>query len=111
MERVLESYSNNNINLYTSLLFLRNNQFNYRNGKQRFEMVYNGLDLTSKEEVYENLAKSFYKSLDNNQKELLVDYLYKLDRNIFRSVFLENVKEDELIRKYWIPFINEILNR
>ena len=28
---------------------------------------------------------------------------------MLRSVFLENVDEDEITRKYWIPFINEKL--
>lgn len=109
MERILESNTNNNINLYTSLLFLRNNNFDSRNGSQRFVVMYNSFDLTSKTEIYECLAKYFYRVLDNKQKEVLVDFLYTLDPNMLRNVFLENVNGDEIINKYWIPFINKKL--
>lgn len=109
MERVLESNTTNNINLYTSLLFLKNNQFNSRNGKQRFEAMYNNVDEVSKTEIYETIAKKFYNQISKEQKEELIDFLYHLDRKLLRTVFLENVKEDSITKKYWIPFINEQL--
>ena len=106
MERVLESNTNNNINLYTSLIFLRNNNFNSRNGNQRFEALYKNVDSTEQEEIYENIAKLYYKNLSDDNKNELIDFLYNLDPKMLRSVFLENVDEDEITRKYWIPFIN-----
>lgn len=106
MERVLESNTNNNINLYTSLIFLRNNNFNSRNGNQRFETLYKNVDSTEQEEIYENIAKLYYKNLSDDNKNKLVDFLYNLDPKMLRSVFLENVDEDIIIKKYWIPFIN-----
>ena len=106
MERVLESNTNNNINLYTSLIFLRNNNFNSRNGNQRFETLYKNVDSTEQEEIYENIAKLYYKNLSDDNKNELVDFLYNLDPKMLRSVFLENVDEDIIIKKYWIPFIN-----
>lgn len=109
MERVLESNTNNNINLYTSLIFLRNNNFNSRNGNQRFEALYKNVDSTEQEEIYENIAKLYYKNLSDDNKNELIDFLYNLDPKMLRSVFLENVNEDEITRKYWIPFINEKL--
>ena len=109
MERVLESNTNNNINLYTSLIFLRNNNFNSRNGNQRFEALYKNVDSTEQEEIYENIAKLYYKNLSDDNKNELIDFLYNLDTKMLRSVFLENVDEDEITRKYWIPFINEKL--
>ena len=109
MERVLESNTNNNINLYTSLIFLRNNNFNSRNGNQRFEALYKNVDSTEQEEIYENIAKLYYKNLSDDNKNELIDFLYNLDPKMLRSVFLENVDEDEITRKYWIPFINEKL--
>ena len=89
MERVLESNTNNNINLYTSLIFLRNNNFNSRNGNQRFETLYKNVDSTEQEEIYENIAKLYYKNLSDDNKNELVDFLYNLDPKMLRSVFLE----------------------
>ena len=109
MERVLESNTNNNINLYTSLLFLRDNRFDSRNGIKRFESVYYNCDDTSKEEIYESIAKTYYKVLNNKQKEELLREMFRIDRNMLKRVFLENVTEDEINRKYWIPFINDKL--
>lgn len=109
MERILESSTTNNINLYTSLLFLRNNQFDSRNGKYRLEAAYKNVDSSGKVEIYEQLSKMFYNILDENQKEQLVNFLYYMDYQMLRSVFLENVKEDSIVRKYWIPYINSKL--
>ena len=109
MERILESNTTNNINLYTSLLFLRNNRFDSRNGYKRFEAVYSNCDDVNKSEIYESLAKKFYDIITKDQKEILIYTLYNIDKKMFRSVFLENVVEDDLIKKYWIPFINEKL--
>ena len=109
MERVLESNTNNNINLYTSLIFLRNNNFNSRNGNQRFEALYKNVSSTEQEEIYENIAKLYYKNLSDDIKNELIDFLYNLDPKMLRSVFLENVDEDMITKKYWIPFINEQL--
>ena len=109
MERVLESNTNNNINLYTSLIFLRNNNFNSRNGNQRFEALYKNVSSTEQEEIYENIAKLYYKNLSDDSKNELIDFLYNLDPKMLRSVFLENVDEDMITKKYWIPFINEQL--
>ena len=64
---------------------------------------------TEQEEIYENIAKLYYKNLSDDNKNELVDFLYNLDPKMLRSVFLENVDEDEITRKYWIPFINEKL--
>ena len=65
---------------------------------------------TEQEEIYENIAKLYYKNLSDNNKNELVDFLYNLDPKMLRSVFLENVDEDIIIKKYWIPFINMQLN-
>ena len=45
-------------------------------------------------------------NLSDDNKNELIDFLYNLDPRMLRSVFLENVDEDEITRKYWIPFIN-----
>ncbi len=110
MERVLESNTTNNINLYTSLLFLRNNAFDSRNGVKRFEAVYSNCDDTEKTEILDSIAKELYKILSEKQKDELLSELMRIDRKMFRSVFLENVTEDSINRKYWIPFINEKIN-
>lgn len=109
MERILESNTTNNINLYTSLLFLRNNQFDRRNGIKRFEAVYLNCDETEQTEIFDSIAKEFYKTLTENQKEVLLNELIKIDRNMFRNVLLENIQEDSISRKFWIPYINEKL--
>lgn len=109
MERVLESNTTNNINLYTSLLFLRNNQFNNRNGIKRFEAVYLNCTETEKIEILDSIAREFYMILNEKQKDELLNELIRIDRNKFRSVFLENIVEDSISRKYWIPYINEKL--
>ena len=71
--------------------------------------MYNNVDEVSKTEIYETIAKKFYNQISKEQKEELIDFLYHLDRKLLRTVFLENVKEDSITKKYWIPFINEQL--
>jgi len=31
------------------------------------------------------------------------------DKELFRNVLLENIDDDNIIRKYWLPFINKKL--
>lgn len=109
MERILESNITENINLYTSLIFLRNNNFDSRNGCQRFDALYKNTDEVNKVEIYHAIAKDFYNKITDEQKETLLNHLYNLDTVMFRSVFLENVEEDNISKKYWIPYINENL--
>lgn len=109
MERILESNITENINLYTSLIFLRNNNFDSRNGYQRFDALYEKTDEVNKVEIYLALANEFYNKITKEQKVELLNYLYNLDSKLFRSVFLENVVGDSISNKYWIPYINESL--
>lgn len=109
MERILESTTNDNINLYTSLLFLRNDDFNSRNGYERLIAVFNQIDDTSKVEIYENLAKIYYKVLSDNHKKTLLNTLYEYDKVLFRNVFLENLELDNVNKLFWVPFINNKL--
>lgn len=109
MERILESNITDNINLYTSLIFLRNDNFESRNGRQRFEALYQKTEEVNRVEIYQSLAREFYSKITRQQKEILLDFLYHLDYKMFRSVFLENVVGDSISNKYWIPYINESL--
>ncbi len=111
MERMLESITTSNISLYTSLLFLKKGEFDSRNGKQRFEYVYNESNDADKVEIMSALAEILYPSLSQDRKVLLLDTLYYLDYARLRSVFLEHVQEDEINKKYWISYINEKLNK
>ena len=111
MERMLESITTSNISLYTSLLFLKKGEFNSRNGKQRFEYVYNEANDADKVEIMSALAEVLYHKLPLDKRELLLNTLYYVDYTRLRSVFLEHVKEDEINKKYWIPYINEKLSK
>ena len=111
MERMLESITTSNISLYTSLLFLKKGEFNSRNGKQRFEYVYNESNDADKVEIMSALAEVLYPKLTLDKRELLLNTLYYVDYTRLRSVFLEHVKEDEINKKYWIPYINEKLSK
>lgn len=111
MERMLESITTPNISLYTSLLFLKKGEFNSRNGKQRFEYVYNEANDADKVEIMSALAEVLYHKLTLDKRELLLNTLYYVDYTRLRSVFLEHVKEDEINKKYWIPYINEKLSK
>lgn len=111
MERILESITTNNISLYTSLLFLRKGQFDSRNGKQRFEHVYNAVSDEDKVEIMISLADKMYSLLDDEKKEILLNTLYHLDYSRLRSVFLEHIKTDSVNKKYWLSYINTKINK
>lgn len=111
MERILESITTQNISLYTSLLFLKKGEFDSRNGRQRFEYVYNEATFEDKVEIMSSLAEELYPVLNNNQKELLLNTLYYLDYDKLRSVFLEHVQADSISKKYWLLYINNKLSR
>lgn len=111
MERMLESVTTSNISLYTSLLFLKKNQFDSRNGKQRFEYIYKEASDEDKVEIMTSLADLLYSTLDDNKKEQLLNTLYDLDYDRLRSVFLEHVEVDSINKKYWLFYINNKINK
>ena len=90
---------------------MKKGEFNSRNGKQRFEYVYNESNDADKVEIMSALAEVLYPKLTLDKRELLLNTLYYVDYTRLRSVFLEHVKEDEINKKYWIPYINEKLSK
>lgn len=111
IESELESVENNKMKLYISLLHLRNNDFETRNGRNQFEDAIENISLEEKVTIYRYLASGFYNILTEEQKEILLDIMYEKDRRLFRGVLLENIKDDAISKKYWIPFINERMNK
>ena len=111
MERMLESITTPNISLYTSLLFLKNDKFNSRNGQQRFEYVYKEGTNADKVEIMVALAEVLYPTLTIEAREIILNTLYYLDYPRLRSVFLEHVIEDSINKKYWLLYINEKLGK
>lgn len=111
LERLLESTSNNNIELYTALINLRNNSFNSRNGKERLIHVLNALSSGEKKMLYQSIAIALYPNLSDVFKKQLIMTLFNYDQALFRNNFLKKLKLDNENIKYAFLFINEQLNQ
>ena len=92
-------------------MFLKKGEFDSRNGKGRFEHAYKESNDIDQVEIMAALAEMLYPTLSPDRKEMLLNTLYHLDYFRLRSVFLEYVKEDNINKKYWIPYINERLSK
>lgn len=109
-ESEMESVENNKLRMFIAILNLRNGNFDDRNGYDQMKFVLNNVDETEKINLYKYLGESVYNALDFMQKEELNSILYISDKKLYRSVFLENIKNDISSKKYWIPYINNKLN-
>ena len=105
MERLIESVSSHKIDLYLSLINLRLNQFNSRNGKDRLLNSLNYMQETEKVEVYKNI-QYVYDKLNKKQKTELLKILFEYDSKMFNNVLLENLDMDYISTLFLIKSIN-----
>ena len=107
IESELKSVENNKMKIYISILNLRKNNFETRNGREQFEYVLNNAELEEKIEIYESINKHLINILLPDQKEEILDIMFNSEPNIFKKVFINDYQNSVISKKYWIPFINE----
>ena len=69
------------------------------------------MEVEEKIEIYEAVNKYLIKILTPLQKEKILDTMFELDSNIFKKVFIKDYQNVEISKKYWIPFINEKIEK
>ena len=62
--------------IYISILNLRKNNFETRNGREQFEYVLNNTELEEKIEIYESINKHLINILLPVQKEEILDIMF-----------------------------------
>ncbi len=107
MERLLETEDSNKISLFTSLIYLRLNRFNNRNGKNR--LLYSLKESPSNDviDIYKNI-KTIYKYLSQEQKHHLMNALYEFNKNYILDYILDSDLKDEIATSYIIKSINNV---
>ena len=111
MELIRESYVNNRIDLYTSILLLRLGDFNKnKNGKQAFE---NSVGKLNDEEYVEtiNMITEYYNELTVKMRLELVNSLYKKDKGIVELLEEKNKECKVLLGFKCIAFNTHIEER
>lgn len=109
MERLLETEESPNINIFTSLLMLKLDSFNSRNGRDRLFIALNNLDDKELIEFYKNLKGVYTNSSEVSKKQLL-DFLYKYNEEYFMKYLFDEDYFDENISTYVISSINNRYN-
>lgn len=109
LERLLESDENYKINLFTSLIHLRLNRFDSRNGRDRLIYTINELRNDQKDEMYK-CFNEMYAECNNSQKEKLIDAFYTADREALIKATSLTCESDNLIATYHIHYINQSLS-
>jgi len=90
MERLLESYSNNKLDVFTSLLHLRQGSFQSdRNGKERFDYALKNMEKNEIVEVIEGL-KSHYQSLSEYHRLDIINALSPFDETTYLKLIETN---------------------
>ena len=112
IESEMESVLNNKMRLYWSLLTLRNNTFEKNNAEERFKYSIIHSSLQEKNEIYKTINDVFIKCLNDEQKDIIYNLLFHIDKKIFRGIILDTLDtNDKILKKYCIPFINERFKR
>ena len=110
-QSLMEEVDNNKIKLYLSLLSLRNDDFDSMYGEQMMISSLNSVNEDVGKSIFVNIGKYIYSILSSEQKLKLLAVLYNINKHYFKTMFLENVKNDEYSKIYWLPFINEELKK
>ena len=107
IESEMESVVNNKMRVYLALLNIRKENYNKQSVIELLNYAISTSEYQEKVEIYKNLGALAYKNVNDNEKELLLDVLYRQDKKVFRGVILDELDKDDVVVKYWIPFINE----
>lgn len=101
-------YSNNNMNIYISLIHLIENTFDSVYGENRFDFAFKNIKSNEeKENLYESLAKYIYPILNKEAKYILLSKTFELDDYLFRNNLLENTMLDKTSMMYWLYYANK----
>lgn len=107
IESEMESVVNNKMRVYLALLNIRKENYNKQSAVELLNYAISTSEYQEKVEIYKNLRDLAYKNINEKEKELLLDVLYRQDKKLFRGVILDELNKDDVLVKYWIPFINE----
>jgi len=107
MERLLETEDSSKISLFTSLLYLRSDMFESRNGRQRLIYALNNSENDDIISVYKKLDP-IYEVCNSKQKELLLSTLYEFNNKLYFKYIFEGKWKDDISNGYLIKSINEI---
>lgn len=105
MDRLLETDESTNINIFTSLVYLKSDLFESRNGRERFEYTYRNLAEEDKKEMYRSMSP-IYQACDEGQKHELLKFLLKQDREKFYDDLFEEDYMDDQVAVVMIQDIN-----
>ena len=105
MDRLLETDESTNINIFTSLVYLKSDLFESRNGRERFEYTYRNLAEEDKKEMYRSMSP-IYQACDEGQKHELLKFLLKQDREKFYDDLFEEDYMDDQVAAVMIQDIN-----
>lgn len=109
MERLLETEESSNINIFTSLLMLRLDSFNSRNGKDRLFVALKNLENKELIEFYQSL-KGVYISSSESAKKQLLDFLFAYNEEYFMKYLFDEDCFDENVCPYIISSVNNRFN-
>ena len=110
LERLLESTTNNNIELYTAIINLRNDTFKERNGEGRLIHVINSYTNAELKVFLKTAAIILYPRLKSRFKIQLLWALYNYNKALFKKHFLKEIRLDQDNISYAFLFINKALN-
>ena len=105
MERLLETEESEKINLFMSLIMLRLDSFNTRNGKDRLTKALNSSDENDVVDFYKNLKKTYTLCSDTSKKEI-IEYAYNYNQQYFMEHLFNEDYVDEHISPYLVKGIN-----
>lgn len=109
MERMLESTTNENIDLYTALVHLRGEKFDSRNGQERLINRLKQMDNDNLELFYRNVLPELYNILKSSQKLELLNGLHSAYPKLFTESLLPSIDNDAYLRVYSMQHLNNKL--
>jgi len=108
MDRLLETEENPKINIFTSMLYLRNDMFHIRNGKERLEYALDKMNGEEVREVYQNI-NSIIPKLSGEQVEQLLDCLVAKNPELFLvEIKVDNQSEIDY-SGYFVKSLNRVM--
>ena len=109
MERMLESVTNENIDIYTALIHLRGERFDSRNGRERLISRLKLMEEENIDSFYANILPELYPVLNDNQKLSLLEALDSVKPDHFTTLLLPSIESDAFLKAYSIKYFNNRL--
>ena len=107
IESEMESVVNNKMRVYLALLNLRKDNFNKQIINDLLSYAIMNSEYNEKVDIYKSIKDDVYDKLDDLEKDYILSILYNKDKKLFRGIILDELKQDKVSVKYWIPYIND----